>query len=223
KRNALSVAMLEDLQRAFACADGVRAGVLLGSGSMFCAGFDLYEGKAQGSLEALRAQLRGLAGAIMAMRSSPFPIVVGVQGAALAGGCALLGGADIVLADQDARLGYPVVRLGISPAVTAPFLAARVGTGPARALLFDPALISGVRARELGLVDRLVDDPARVGEEARACAHNLASKPVDALGHTRSWVSEVAPTWNWQKALQVSLDALGDETLERMNREVWSR
>ncbi|RMH12126.1 MAG: enoyl-CoA hydratase/isomerase family protein, partial [Planctomycetota bacterium] len=33
KRNALSVAMLEDLQRAFACADGVRAGVLLGSGS----------------------------------------------------------------------------------------------------------------------------------------------------------------------------------------------
>ena len=215
--------MLAELCRAFASAAGTKACVLLGEGPVFCAGFDLHERAHQRELPALRAQLEQLAATITAMRRAACPVVVGVQGAAIAGGCALLGGADVVIADRGAKLGYPVVRLGISPAVTAPFLRQRVGDGAARALLLDPALIGAERALAIGLVDGLVDDPAQVQEVARRHAIRLAAKPHGAIAATSTWVCTLAPARSADRALQASLDAIDDDTFDRLNREVWSR
>ncbi|GAB4383085.1 MAG: enoyl-CoA hydratase/isomerase family protein [Phycisphaerales bacterium] len=223
KRNALTSDMLSELGRAFASAAGVRACVLLGAGPVFCSGFDLKEQMADEKLSALRAQLTQLAATIKAMRAAACPVVVGVQGAAIAGGCALLGGAAAVIADRGAKLGYPVVRLGISPAVTAPFLRLRVGDGAARALLLDPGLIGAERALAIGLVDALVDDARHVHEAAQHCAMRLASKPRGAMDACGTWLSALAPARIADRALQVSLDAIGDETVDRLKREIWSR
>ncbi|MBY0458098.1 MAG: HDOD domain-containing protein, partial [Gemmataceae bacterium] len=46
-------------------------------------------------------------------RECSAPIVLAAHGAAIAGGCALLGGADVVITHHEAKIGYPVVRLGI--------------------------------------------------------------------------------------------------------------
>lgn len=223
KRNALTSEMLVDLACALESASGARACVLVGEGPVFCAGFDLHEGAGDPQMPALRAQLRGLSRAILAMRALRCPVVVGAHGAAIAGGCALLGGADLVVADRGARFGYPVVRLGISPAITAPFLRQRVGDGAARAMLLDPGLIDAERAHRLGLVDELVEraDQVRPAAVARACA--LADKPGSAETQTRRWCGSLSPFVSANDALQVSLDAVGPETFERMNREVWSQ
>lgn len=223
KRNALTSDMLAHLEGAFEGAASARACVLLGEGPVFCAGFDLGEGACDPQMSALRDQLRGLGRAIAAMRSLPCPVVVGAHGAAIAGGCALLGGADLVIADRGARFGYPVVRLGISPAITAPFLRQRVGDGAARALLLDPGLIDAERAHKLGLVDELLESTDQVRQVAIARAHALAAKPGTAETQTRRWCSVLSPVALAAEALQASLGAVGPETFERMNREVWSR
>ncbi len=223
KRNALTCGMLSDLSSAFETAADMRACVLLGDGPVFCAGFDLHEGAHDRQMSVLRAQLHGLARVIQAMRALACPVVVGAHGAAIAGGCALLGGADLVLADREARFGYPVVRLGISPAVTAPYLRQRVGDGPARAMLLDPGLIDAERAHCLGLVDELFESADLVRECAVARARVLGEKPGGGATRTRRWCGTLSAVALAPEATQVSLQAVGPETFERMNREVWTR
>src|SRR5690606_31084299 len=91
----------------------VRALLLRGEGPVFCAGFDLDA--CRHDPLAMRALLTGLSATILALRTCPCPVVIAAQGAAIAGGCALLGGADFVVTDAQARFGYPVTLLGISP------------------------------------------------------------------------------------------------------------
>ncbi len=226
KRNALTVRMLGDLTRVFEDASGVRVFCLVGEGAVFCAGFDLYERVEGDPLAAIRMQLEGLAGTIQAMRSGGVPVVVGVHGAAVAGGCALLGGGDVVVGERGVKVGYPVLKLGISPAVTGPYLRAAVGDGAMRGLLLDPTLIDGQRAHDLGLIHELVDDAEAVRGKAMEIARRIADKPGGGVAATRQWlgVLEGKEAGEQRRAgLAASLDALDDETIQRLERQVWKR
>lgn len=221
KRNALTVKMLGTLMKAVMRTAPARAIVLLGTGPVFCSGFDLNERKwgDRNGLATLRSQLRALAGAIDVMSCGGAAVVVGVQGAAVAGGCALLGGADVVVAERSGKVGYPVLRLGISPAVTAPYLRGAVGDGAVRSLLLDPTLISAERAHELGLVHELVNGPDAVAGRAIAIAEALAAKPGRAVSATRMWLKEIETGMEKagpQEGLAASLNAIDDETATRL-------
>ncbi|MFI4882833.1 MAG: enoyl-CoA hydratase/isomerase family protein [Phycisphaerales bacterium JB064] len=204
RRNALTPGMLEDLAEHIERAHDAHVLLLLGDGKVFCAGFDLDlcvgdEGDAN-----LRRLLEGLSRCIVAMRALPCPVVIGVQGAAIAGGCALLGGGDVVIAHPDAKLGYPVTRLGISPAVSAPFMGVAPGQG--RRLLLDPGLIDGRRAHEIGLAHELCDEPAA---RALELAEELAAKPAQSLAATKRWLNELAAV-DAQQGLDISLSLVGN-------------
>lgn len=206
RRNALTPAMLEDLATHIENAGDAHALLLLGEGRVFCAGFDLALCVGEDGDNNLRALLQGLSRCIVGMRALACPVVLGVQGAAIAGGCALLGGGDVVIAHPDAKLGYPVTRLGISPAVSAPFLRA-IPDGQARRLMLDPGLIAGRRAHTMGLVHELTDDPAA---RAMELAEQLAAKPPHALAATKAWLNELSPA-DAQHGLDTSLSLVGND------------
>ena len=117
KRNACTPAMLTELEQAIRGVRG-RVLVLTGDGDVFCSGFDLTLCKDDDRV--LGQLLGGLSACVRALRAMDMPVVVSAHGAAIAGGCALLGGCDVVVTNSDAKLGYPVLPLGISPAVSAP-------------------------------------------------------------------------------------------------------
>ena len=223
QRNALTPEMLDALADAARAtpASGARALLLAGEGRVFCAGFDLTLCRESPDGSAMRALLTGLSGAIIAMRDLPIPVVLACHGAAIAGGCALLGGADVVVADRGAKLGYPVVRLGVSPAVSAPFLRTAVGDGACRTRLLDTDLIDGVRAHEVGLVHELVGSREEVLPRALRVARALAGKPAWAVAATKRWCNELAPTNGAQRALGVSLSLTGGEEEQTLLRHVW--
>lgn len=224
KRNAMTPSMLGELQ---SCLDelpnDLRAMVLVGNGKTFCAGFDLKMCAADPEGGTMRALLTGLSSIVSTMRAKPFPVVLGVHGAAVAGGCALLGGADIVIADRDAKLGYPVVRIGVSPAVSAPFMMASISPGAVRNRLVDTELIDATRAHELGLVHRLVDQPDDVPTEAQRIAAQLASKPITGIRATKSWLNEInAPMTNHAAdGLKASLALTGSEEERSRLAALW--
>ena len=215
KRNALTPDILAHAADAIEeCETTCRAVVLAGEGPVFSAGFDLALALETPDGSIMRELLDGLSTLIRAMRRSPLPVVVAAHGAALAGGCALLGGADLVVSDPDAKLGYPVVRIGVSPAVSAPFLRNGVGDGRCRSRLLDPGLIDGTRAREIGLVHELAPTPEEVIERARAAAYDLGSKPAEAVASTKGWLNEIDgssrdPVAEW--ALEASLALVGGD------------
>ena len=130
KRNALTPGMLEALCEALVQAPKSHDAVVLGGeGKLFCAGFDLSLCKDDPSGGVMRQLLTGLSRACAIMRRTEKPVVIAAHGAAIAGGCALLGGGDVVVSDASAKLGYPVTKIGVSPAVSAPFLSYNVTTG----------------------------------------------------------------------------------------------
>ena len=225
KRNALTPEMLERFHAALL--DVERSGdagaiVVRGEGGVFCAGFDLA--MVVDDADALDRMLIGLAGVMRTIRRSCLPVIAAVEKAAIAGGCALATASDLVVADAHAKLGYPVVTLGISPAVSAPTLARRIGAARTRELMYAASLVDGRRAREIGVVDRCVDLAEDVVPRAQLEAAALAAKPRDAVGATKRWLLEIEGLDDddeWDRALEVSRSIVGaEEQVARVSRVV---
>jgi len=191
KRNALTVEMLDSLRAGVKEAGGsaARGVVLAGEGPVFCGGFDLKLCLDRpGTMELL---LRGLAALVEDLRGLPKPCVIAAHGAAIAGGCALLAAADLVVADEHAKIGYPVVPLGVSPAVSAASLRLAIGDGWCRERQLDPALVSGREAHRIGLVHEVVAGADQVRSRAVEAARMLAAKPSGAYAATKGWLREI--------------------------------
>jgi methylglutaconyl-CoA hydratase len=225
KRNALTPQMLDEfIERIEEAGADDRAGAVLvrGEGKSFCAGFDLT--LCTENSDALAAMLTGLSKAVRTMRRLGKPVIVAAHGHAVAGGCALLGGADLVIADRALKLGYPVVKMGISPAVSAPFVRQALASTRTRGLLLEPELIGGDRAREMGLVQLLVDLPEDVTPRGQIEAQRFASKPPKAMSATRKWLAEIegldADT-GIDRALQASLELVGTPEERERLAAIW--
>ncbi len=193
QRNALTPEMSDALVRAIqSCPSSARTLLLCGNGPVFCAGFDLPLCNQHPDGSMLRHLLKSLSEAITSLRKLHCPVVVAAQGGAIAGGCALLTAADHVVADTRAKFGYPVHRLGLSPAVSLPTLAQAIGTGAIRPLAVDSQLIDGRRAKEICLIHTLVETAAEVLPCAMQVAVELSFKPPHAMTATRNWIAKVA-------------------------------
>lgn len=225
KRNALTPDMLLALRdHIAACATSTpRVLLLSGQGPAFCAGFDLSLCKDHPDGSVMRALLSRLHDCIAALRSLDIPVVIAAHGSAIAGGCALLGGGDIILTNAQARIGYPVPRLGVSPAVSAPFLRNLTNEGTARARLLENTLIDGRTALRVGLAHECLDTAEAVHPRALAVATELAPKPVAALAATKRWLAEIAPITHASEGLLTSLALTGGEEERRLLPQAWSR
>jgi methylglutaconyl-CoA hydratase len=185
KRNALNAEMVDEVRRALELASDdatVRVVLVRGAGKDFCSGADLAELEriAEMGTEESVADAMRLGELFIAMRRHPRPIVAAVQGRALAGGCGLATACDLVLAREDAQLGYPEVHLGFVPAMVMAILRRKVGESRAFELVSRGDRITASRAEEVGLVTRVfgVAD-FEVGVEAYAA--ELARRPASAL------------------------------------------
>lgn len=227
KRNALTVEMMANLGDAIDRAANnpkVRVVLLRGEGSAFCAGFDLDACRDDPLV--MRSLLTGLSNVIVAMRKCPCPVVIAAHGAAIAGGCALLGGGDFVITNAHAKFGYPVTRLGISPAVSSPFLRQMVGDGPARARLLDSELIDGTAACAIGLAHECLDNADAVVPRAMDLARAIASKPAGSLRETKRWLNHLDGSCDGETihgALHASLGLVGGDEERMFLNEMWER
>lgn len=84
------------------------------------------------------------------------PVMVVVNGPALGGGSELAAFGDIVIATPNARFAQPEIRLGIFPPLASTIFPYIIGPKLALELVLTGAAITAERARELGLVNRLV-------------------------------------------------------------------
>jgi len=192
KRNAMGVAMFDELEHAISDVEGnasVHIVLLRGEGSVFCAGFDLAAVANQ--LELMEQFIWRLSRLNRALRRMPQVVVAAVQGAAIAGGCAVLSACDFVFAARDAVFGYPVHRIGVSPAVTIPTLFQAVGNGAARSLLMSGELINAAEAHSMGLVTHLCENAQAVQADAEQHCQALAHKGTHALRVTKRWLNEL--------------------------------
>lgn len=185
RRNALDGTMVEELKDALALAGGddrVRAVGIGGAGPDFCAGADLAEIQAavEAGVMANLAEAEALGDLFLLMRRLEKPIVAVVHGRALAGGCGLATACDLVVASEDARFGYPEVRLGFVPAIVMAMLRRSVGERRAFELVALGETIDAGHAQKIGLVQRVLPT-AEFEERAAGLLETIASRSATAL------------------------------------------
>lgn len=181
--NALSEAMLDALSAAFAALaadESVRAVVIAANGKAFSAGHDLKEmqarrNSADGGREYYDALFARCGGVMQQIQALPQPVIAEVRNIATAAGLQFAASCDMVVAAEGTRFGVNGVNLGLFCSTPAVALARAVPRKVAFEMAVTGEFIDAERAREVGLVNRVV--PAeRLTEEAMALAGVVASK-----------------------------------------------
>jgi enoyl-CoA hydratase len=160
--NGITRALLDELEQRVERADldpEVRVLLLAGAGSGFCGGYDLVE-TAETQLPNHDpsepwdpmldyAMMSRNVRSFMSLARCTKPIVCKVHGFCVAGGTDLALCADLLVAAEDAKIGYPPARVWGSP--TTAMWAFRLGPQRAKRLLFTGDSLTGAQAAEWGL------------------------------------------------------------------------
>lgn len=154
KRNALSLALMQDLIAALRGVDS-QVVILEGAGPCFSAGHDLSE--LTGGTMAFYQQVFGVCTDLMeTVQSIPQPVIAKVHGIATAAGCQLAAACDLVVAEEGARFATPGVRIGLFCSTPMVEVSRAVGRKRAMELLLTGTPIDAATAADWGLVNRVV-------------------------------------------------------------------
>ncbi|MCX5994360.1 MAG: enoyl-CoA hydratase/isomerase family protein [Chloroflexi bacterium] len=173
--NAINVQLTRDFHQALAEAaldTGVKGVVIKGEGRAFCAGDDLSESPFGIAVEDLLRHVETLQDTTRIMLNMEKCIVAAVHGYALGAGCEWAMSADIRIAAEGTRFGFPETNVGagVTNAGTK-LLPLLVGIGRAKWMIFSNERIDAFTAEQWGLVNRVV--PA---EELDSVAMDLVNR-----------------------------------------------
>ena len=230
KRNAFDDTLIEAMIEAFERAgddENTRVILLDAAGRHFSAGADLNWMRAMGELDAdrNRADARRLATLMRTIDGAAKPVVARVQGAAFGGALGLICAADMAVAADDARFCLSEVKLGILPAVIAPYVVRAMGPRQARRYFMTAEVIDAPRAGQLGLVHEVVpavdldttverliaallDGAPGAQRRARELVHRADGSAVDdaVVDYTADLIAELRTGAEGQEGLSAFLE-----------------
>lgn len=194
RRNALSAPMVTAIAAALTEADhdpAVRAIVLTGAGSVFCAGGDLAEMTTPASATHARASMRlGIQQLPRVLSALDTPIIAAIDGPAVGAGLDLALGCDIRFVTDRVKFSTGFVRVGLVAADGGAWLLPRlIGTQAALELLWTGEFFDADRALALGLA-RTITSPEDLITQAVALAVKIASGPPAAVQLIKRLVRE---------------------------------
>ena len=194
--NALTFEVYRELTDTFSALrdeKDVRVVVITGSGRAFCSGGDvrdiigeLFARNMEGLLEFTRMTCE----LIRNMRALPKPIIASLNGTTAGAGACIALASDIRLANEDAKIAFLFIKVGLSGAdMGAAYLLPRVvGLTKASELLYTGDFVSAPEAERIGLYNRVV--PAdQLAETTREFAERLTKGPAFALAKTKEMLN----------------------------------
>lgn len=189
KLNSFTMAMHRELKDALAEVErsGARALVITGAGRGFCAGQDLADPEATlaGNTDLGAGLEEHYNPLILGLRGMGIPVIGAVNGVAAGAGMSLALACDIVLAARSAQFIQAFSRIGLVPDAGSTYFLTRVlGEGRAKALAMLGEALDADTACQWGLVWRVFDDDALMGE-ARTLGARLADGATVAHGLTK--------------------------------------
>ena len=188
--NALNLPAAQQLRAAAVRAgedDEVRAVLVTGAGSRFCAGGDV---RSFVEADDQAAYLRELAteadAATTAIAALEKPVVAAVHGAVAGAGLALMLSCDVVVAASGTKFVFAYPSIGLTPDCGLSYLLPRA-IGQQRALTFalSGKPVDAVQALEWGLVSEVAENAETAAARGREVAAGFATGPYRALGQVR--------------------------------------
>ncbi len=206
RRNALSIGLLEALIKTLEDLESTkkaRVAILHGAGPVFCAGLDLAEA-AQADL--VERSATGVAQALSALRHGPLVTIAAVHGGAYAGGAGMVAACDMSIASHEARFAFPEARRGLLPALILDYLKTKIREGDLRELLLVGNTIDADRAKQMGLVQRVVGESALLAEAMEMGRGILAGGPQTIVDTKKLFEQELGRDISGRDDLSKSLE-----------------
>ena len=200
RRNSLTIELLNELVASIKVASDQadeRVLILRGAGAAFCTGLDLKEA-ADRKKAHMTAEL--VAKALTTLAETRLVTIAAVHGAAVAGGAGIMSACDFVVAAEKTKIGYPEVRRGLVAGLVMTFLRRQVGERNMRELVLGGELIGAERAREIGLVNRVVA-PDQLMIEAQKFADSVLQGAPNAITQTKRLIEEL-----WSTSVKEDVD-----------------
>lgn len=187
-RNCLSEELIGALSAAVAALggdDAVRAIVITGAGSAFSSGHDLKEltahrNAADGGRAYFATIMEACSRLMLSIVYSPKPVIAAVNGMATAAGCQLVAACDLAVASSEARFATPGVNIGLFCSTPMVALSRNLSRKVAMEMLLLGDMVTALKAKELGLVNRVVE-PDQTVNEAIELGRLIATKPKATL------------------------------------------
>ena len=209
KLNALNGDLIKALTEALLAAqhdDAISAVILAGAGRAFCPGMDTSTPRVL-TMESRRELVRHADDSIELFKllaRIDKPIIAAVHGYALGAGCSLALGADLVVAAESARFGFPELRAGLTASTVTAHAVHVMGRKIAFELLTLCENITPQRAYELGLVNRVVPDDQLL-PTAMGMAEIIAKWNPEFVGQTKRTFHRAA-SLDIDRALEMARD-----------------
>jgi len=200
RRNALTLDLLNEVNAAVKVASDQpeeRVLILRGAGAAFCTGLDLREAADQTKAHATAEMV---ARTLITLSQTRLITIAAVHGAAVAGGAGIMSACDFVVAAEGTKIGYPEVRRGLVAGLVMTFLRRQIGERNMRELLLGSALIDAQRAKEIGLVNRVVGQDDLMSEAQKFADAVLQGAP-GALEQTKRLIEEL-----WWRPVREDVD-----------------
>jgi cyclohexa-1,5-dienecarbonyl-CoA hydratase len=182
KANILDAEMVTQLDAIFESLEGereLRAIVIEGEGPHFSFGASVEEhlpDPIAGALSRLGALLRRVVAA-------PAPTIAAIRGQCLGGGLELALACDLIVAEENAQLGAPEIKLGVFPPAASALLPVRIGVANASAMILTGESWTGMRAMQQGLVARITPEGGLRQAVDGYVEEHFASRSASALRH----------------------------------------
>lgn len=159
--NALNGELVQQLSAALAqirSDASIRMLVLSGQGEVFCSGADLQhmQQMAAADMAINQSDAFELALLLEDLASLPVPTLARINGPAYGGAIGLIAACDIAIASNTAKFAFSEMRLGLVPAVIAPYVIAAVGLRQARRWFLTAQPFDAKQAESMGLLHQRV-------------------------------------------------------------------
>ena len=200
RRNSLTIELLNELIAAIKGTSNQadeRVLILRGAGAAFCTGLDL---KAAADEKKAHVTAELVAQTLITLTETRLVTIAAVHGAAVAGGAGIMSACDFVVAAEKTKIGYPEVRRGLVAGLVMTFLRRQIGERQMRELVLGGELIDAQRAREIGLVNRVVA-PDQLMIEAQKFADSVLQGAPNAIAQTKRLIEEL-----WSTSVKEDVD-----------------
>jgi methylglutaconyl-CoA hydratase len=180
--NAFDPEMVEVLEKTLKKLEAdpqVRAVVLVGAGSSFCAGADIGHMKKSATFSAAQnfKTAQRTARMLYTLHTLGKPTIACVRGAVRGGGVGLVAACDIAIAARSATFRLSEVKLGIIPAMISPYVIAAIGERMAHRFMLSGEEFDVAEAFRIGLVHEVAEEEGLTAAVARMLAHLYSSGP----------------------------------------------
>jgi len=199
RRNAITIELMTELTAAIENAGAdpkQRILILRGAGKAFCTGLDLDEALKRDPHETAEMVARTL----LALAETRLVTIATVHGAAVAGGAGLMSVCDFVIAAERTRIGYPEVRRGLVASLVMTFLRRQLRERDLREVLLASELFDAERAREIGLVNRVVA-AAELESTAQKIAASVLQGAPGAITNSKRLLEEL-----WTRSVRADIE-----------------